>query len=200
MRQLLPQRTMQTAARIFRQRHSLRIAINIDSLLASIHHNPASLAFGQMLFELHAQLGAKRPIQVPGQLFNHIGTLHAGSLRRKYRFTFWRNFKRARSSRDFTAGTERCSTSAVSSVDISSMSRSWKTILKLGSSSEIAEFRISCNCVCSKRSAGEGPQSSTSRKKESSPVSISSSNETWLGRRFRNFISAWFTAIRTSQV
>src|SRR5580658_2824125 len=183
MRQLLPQRAMQTATRILRQRHSLGIAVNIDGLFAGIHDNPATLALGQMLFQLHTQRGAKRPIQVPGQLFNHIGALHAVSLRRKYRFSFCRNFKRARSSRDFTAGTERCSTSAVSSVDISSMSRSWKTILKLGSNSEIAEFRMSCSCVCSNRSAGEGPQSSTSRKNESSPVSISSSSDTWLGRR-----------------
>jgi hypothetical protein len=60
--------------------------------------------------------------------------------------------------------------------------------------------RIPFSSVCAKRSSGEGPQSYTSRGIRSSSDSTGSSSEIWFGRRFRNFMSAWFYAMRTSKV
>jgi len=113
---------------------------------------------------------------------------------------FLAQLKRARKSLDFTAGIESPRASAVSSVDILRCREVEKRFEMMG------PIRRWCSIesrraptVCTAPQATD-PQSSTSRAISSSPVSTSSSSETWLGRRLRNFISAWLTAMRTSQV
>src|SRR5690348_2865245 len=88
------------------------------------------------------QVQVQISIQIIGKLSDYISAVHRESPFRKYRFNFSRNFNRARRRRDFTAGTERPRASAVSSVESSSMSRSWKTTRNDGSSSPITWVRM----------------------------------------------------------
>src|SRR4051812_32952844 len=112
-----------------------------------------------------------------------------------------RNCNRARNNLDFTAGTLRPSASAVSSVLKPSTSRRTKTVRKPEGSPWMVFSRISLNSACLYCCSGLGLQSVTSRGTKPSSVSTSSSMETvLLALRLRSFISASFTAMRTSQV
>ena len=82
-----------------------------------------------------AHVGVEDSIEITGQFLNYFLAVHCDSLRRKYLFSFWRSFNRARNSRDFTAASEIPKIWEVSSVEIPSTSRSRKATRKIGSSS-----------------------------------------------------------------
>src|SRR5579864_123088 len=128
---------MQAAANVIRQRQRLRIAENLNCFLRRVHQQVAVFAVLQVNFDGLLQTRVQFAVKITGKLAHHASTVHWAIPFRKYRFNFSRSFRRARSSRDFTAGTDNPRASAVSSVESSSMSRNWKTVLKGGSSSPI---------------------------------------------------------------
>src|SRR6201995_5362217 len=101
------------------------------------HDRRATFAFPKVLFQLDANRRFQFAVDVVRDLVNGVGAVQLGFLSRKNRSSFWRNFNRARSSRDFTAGTEIPIACAVSSVESSSISRSTNTVRKSGSSESI---------------------------------------------------------------
>lgn len=105
------------------ERSGFGVAKDLDGLLGCVHNHPTILAFFEVLLNLLSKGGIKLFVEIVGEFDDDRFALHELSPCRKYRFSFWRSFKRARNSRDFTAGTDSPNTSAVSSVDNSSMSR-----------------------------------------------------------------------------
>src|SRR6202012_4172021 len=105
----------------------------------------AAFAFPEMLFQFDANRSFELAVDVVRDLVNGVGAVQLGFLSRKNRSSFVRSFSRARSSRDFTAGTEIPIACAVSSVESSSISRSTNTVRKSGSSWSITWSRISCS-------------------------------------------------------
>src|SRR5712671_1638023 len=191
---------MEAVANIFRQGNRLGITEDLDRLACGVDDQPAVRAPGEMLFEVDPNTGVYGSIEIAGEFEYNFLAVHCVSLRRKYLFSFWRSFSRARKRRDFTAATEMPRICAVSSVETPSTSRNRKTTRKIGSSSPITSLRMVLSSVCANRCSGDGPQSSISRKTESSSLVSGSSMDTWLGRRLRNFISASLTAMRTNHV
>ncbi len=98
------------------------------------HDRRAAFAFSKMLFQLDANRSLKLAVDIIRDLVNGVGAVQLGFLSRKKRSSFVRNFNRARSNRDFTAGTEMPIACAVSSVESSSISRNTNTVRKSGSS------------------------------------------------------------------
>src|SRR6202041_3510360 len=145
--ELLEQRVAQARSGFFRERRRLGITKNLDCVLGGIHDDSAVFTTFEMFLDGGFQRLVQSVFKVVGKLLDDVLAIHEFSLRLKYLFNFWRNFSRARSNRDFTAGIESPSASAVSSVDSSSMSRSWKTIRKGGSSSPITFVNISDSSV-----------------------------------------------------
>src|SRR5215813_2258052 len=121
------------------------VAENLHRQLSLSHDDRATFAFAEMLFQFDADRGFQLAVDVTRDFANAAGAVQLGFLSRKKRSSFWRSFNRARSSRDFTAGTEIPIACAVSSVESSSMSRSTNTVRKSGSSESITLSRISCN-------------------------------------------------------
>ena len=121
---------------------------NLDGLSAGVYDDAAVGAARQVLFEIQANGGIQRAVQVLAQFENYFLTVHCVSLRRKYLFNFWRSFKRARNRRDLTAASEIPRICAVSSVETPSTSRNRNATRKIGSSSPITEVRISFSSVC----------------------------------------------------
>src|ERR1700674_368788 len=198
----LEERRVQALADIFGERDGFGVAENLDGFAAGVDDEAAVGATGEVLFEIHSHRGVEDTVEIARQFENYFLAIHCDSLRRKYLLSFWRSFSRARKRRDFTAATEIPRIWAVSSVERPSTSRSRKATRKIGSSSPITLLRISLSSVWANFFSGEGPQSSISRKTESSPSvpASGSSRDTWLGRRLRNFIRASLTAMRTSHV
>src|ERR1043165_2925006 len=199
---------------VFRKGVKLGVAVNLDGFLCGVADHVAVVAPSQVLFEFRLGGGINDTIEVIGQLVQKLRALHwrpspllglfdPFDFPRLWKnlFSRSRNCNLARSNLDFTAGTLKSSASAVSSVERPSTSRSTKTVRKLAGSPWIVRSKISRNSAWLYCCSGFGLQSATSRGTESSSVFTSSSSETIRsGRRRRNFISASFTAIRTSQV
>src|SRR5205085_332171 len=125
-----------------------------------VHHQPASFAAVHVLLKLDHLRCAQFTVQVTRKLVNYAATVHALALRSKIGLSLSRNFSRARSNRDFTAGTEIPSISAVSSVESPSTSLRMNTVRKIGSNSPIAFVRMLFSSPRWYRCSGEGPQSS----------------------------------------
>src|ERR1700680_4689655 len=193
-------RLVQPCRKVLRKRDGLGLTINVYRFARGIDDNPAILAACEMYFHLAYALGVKLSVQIAGKFDDESATVHALALCRKIGCSFSRSFRRERSNRDFTAGTETPSISAVSSVESPSTSRSRKTVRKMGSSSPMAAVSIEFNSLRSYRCSGVGPQSSISRGIKSSWVATGSSSEVTLDRRLRSRMRASFTAMRTSQV
>src|SRR5579863_5697410 len=198
----LEERRVQAVADIFRERDGFGVAENLDGLAAGVDDQAAVSAAGEVQFKVASHVGVENSVEVARQFENYFLAVHCGSLRRKYLLSFWRSFSRARNRRDFTAAVEMPRIWAVSSVERPSTSRRRNARRKIGSSSAITPLRISFSSTWANFFSGEGPQSSISRKTESSPSvpASGSSRDTWFGRRLRNFIRASLTAMRTSHV
>lgn len=113
----------------------LVIAVDLDCLLSGIHDHLAIMAPLKMLFQFYPDVNIRGTVQIVGQLFQKIIAFHGWpfpSFDLKYFDRRSRSCKRARKSRDFTAGTLSPSISAVSSVESPSTSRRTKTVLKPG--------------------------------------------------------------------
>ena len=95
----------------------LVVAENLDGQLRLPDDDGAAFALLKMLFQLDANRSFELAVDVTRDLVNGGGAVQLGFLSRKKRSSFWRSFNRARSSRDFTAGTEIPIACAVSSVD-----------------------------------------------------------------------------------
>src|SRR5713101_7579317 len=118
--QALFQRCVQAVADIGGQRHRLRVTEDLDGLLGRVHHQAAVVAVLQMALQVRPGARVELPIEVTGKFEDDFFAVQFSSSFRKYLFIFWRSFRRARICFDFTAGTERLSSCAVSSVEISS--------------------------------------------------------------------------------
>lgn len=125
---------VETGTNVFGQFHRTIVAENPNGQLRLAHNDRTAFAFAEMLFEFDTDRGFEFAVEVIRDLANSAGAVQFGFLSRRKRSSFWRNFKRARSSRDFTAGTEIPIAAAVSSVESSSMSRRTKTVRKSESS------------------------------------------------------------------
>src|SRR5215467_7654429 len=114
----------------------LIIAVDLDGLLRGIHDHFAVMAPVKMLFQFYPDLSIRGAVQVVGQLFQKIIAFHGWPFPSFFDLKYFarrsRSCKRARKSRDFTAGILRSSISAVSSVESPSTSRRTKTVLKPG--------------------------------------------------------------------
>jgi len=66
----------------------------------------AAFTFAEMLFQLDTNRSFELAVDVIRDLVDGVGAVQLGFLSRKNRSSFVRSFNRARSSRDFTAGTE----------------------------------------------------------------------------------------------
>src|ERR1700744_6701327 len=131
---LLLQLLMQPRPHILRHIRRLLRRKNPNRHFRLSHDRRASFAFPKMLFQLDANRSFQLAVDVVRNLVNGVGAVQLGFLSRKNRSSFCRSFNRARSSRDFTAGTEIPIACAVSSVESSSISRSTNTVRKSGSS------------------------------------------------------------------
>src|SRR5215468_7209030 len=127
---------MEPAAEGFRELVELVIPVDLDGLFGGIHDHVAVVAPVKMLLQLDSHAGVRGAVQIIGQLFQKIITFHGWPspplLDLKYFARRSRSCKRARKSRDFTAGMLNPSISAVSSVESPSTSRSTNTVLKPG--------------------------------------------------------------------
>src|SRR5580692_11396603 len=128
---------MEARANVRRQFHRLVVAENLNGQFRLPHDDRAAFAFPKMLFQLDANRGFELAVDVARDFANGAGAVQLGFLSRKKRSSFWRSLSRARSSRDFTAGTEIPIACAVSSVESSSISRSTNTVRKSGSRESI---------------------------------------------------------------
>src|SRR6202162_2680603 len=173
----LEKRRVQALADIVGERDGCGIAENLDGFAAGVDDQAAVGATGEVLFEIHSHGGVEDTVEIARQFEDYFLAVHCASLRRKYLLSFWGSFSRARKRRDFTAATEIPRICAVSSVEIPSTSRKRKATRKIGSSSPITSLRIVLSSVWAKRCSGEGPQSSSSRKTESSSSVSGSSRE-----------------------
>src|SRR4029077_11599846 len=184
------------------ERDGLGVAENRDGLAAGADDDAAVGGMGEGVFAIISHVGVEDSVEIACQFEYDFLAVHCVSLRRKYLLSFWRSFRRARKRRDFTAATEIPRICAVSSVERPSTSRRRNATRKIGSSSLITLLRISLSSTWANFFSGEGPQSSISRKTESSPSvpASGSSRDTWLGRRLRNFIRASLTEMSPSQV
>src|SRR6202049_2223011 len=196
------ERSVQSLADIIGERDGFGVAENLDGFAAGVDDQAAVSATGEVLLEIHSHGGVEDTVEIARQFEDYFLAVHCVSLRRKYLLSFWRSLSRSRKRRDFTAAKEIPRIFAVSSVESPSTSRKRKATRKIGSSSPITLLRISLSSIWANFFSGEGPQSSISRKTESSPSvpGSGSSRDTWFGRRLRNFIRASLTAMRTSQV
>src|SRR5580698_6525786 len=195
----------QARAEVVRQFVQLGVAIDLDRLLGGRATDIAVVAPGEMILQLDLCVLVEDAVQIVGQLVQKLRAFHCSPspLSR-----FWKNLprrsrscNRARSSRDFTAGTLNSSAAAVSSVESPSTSLSTNTVRKPGGRPWIVLLKISRNSACVYCCSGLGLQSAISRGRESSSVFMSSSSETVRsGFLRRNFINASLTAMRTSQV
>src|ERR1700688_3001871 len=195
----------EAGAEVFWQFIELRVAIDLNRLLGCVTNHVAVVAPGKMILQLDFGWFVEYAVQIIGQLVQKLRAFHCSPspLPR-----FWknrprrsRNCRRARNSRDFTAGTLNSSAAAVSSVESPSTSLSTNTVRKPGGRPWIVLLRISRNSACVYCCSGFGLQSAISRGSESSSVLMSSSSETVRsGFLRRNFINASLTAMRTSQV
>src|SRR5579863_3858362 len=165
----LEERRVQALADIFGEGDGFGVAENLDGFAAGVDDQAAIGATGEVLFEIDSHGGVEDSVEIARQFENNFLAVHCVSLRRKYLFSFWRSFSRARKRRDFTAAEEIPRICAVSSVERPSTSRSRKATRKIGSSSPITLLRISLSSTWANFFSGEGPQSSISRKTESSP-------------------------------
>ncbi len=124
-------------AQIIRQFDDFVVAVDLDGALGGVTDDVTIVAPLQMLFELCLGTGVNHPVEIIGQLFEKVRALHCwpSPLRRlKYLVNRSRSCNRARSKRDFTAGTLNPSASAVSSVESPSTSRRMNTVRKLSGS------------------------------------------------------------------
>src|ERR1700722_4396650 len=142
------QLVVQPRMNIFRHIRRLMRGENPNRNFRLPHNRRAPFAFAEMLLQLDANRSFELAVDVIRDLVNGVGAVQLGFLSRKNRSSFVRNFNRARSSRDFTAGTEIPIACAVSSVESSSMSRSTNTVRKSGSRESITWSRISCSSDC----------------------------------------------------
>src|SRR5580658_4227653 len=195
----------ETRAEVFRQFVELVVAIDLDGLLRRITHYIAVVAPGKMILQLDFCRFVEDTVQIVGQLVQKFRAFHCSPspLSR-----FWKNrpkrsrsCRRARNSRDFTAGTLNSRAAAVSSVESPSTSLSTNTVRKPGGRPWMVLLKISRSSAWLYCCSGLGLQSAISRGSESSSVLMSSSSETVRsGFLRRNFINASLTAMRTSQV
>src|SRR6202162_285198 len=197
---------------VFGQFVELRVAIDFDGFLRGVAHHVAVVAPGKMILQLDLGRFVEHPVQIVGQLVQKLRAFHwlpSPLLPSPFPFPrFWKNLprrsrscRRARNSRDFTAGTLNSSAAAVSSVESPSTSLSTNTVRKPGGRPWIVLLKISRNSACVYCCSGLGLQSAISRGRESSSVFMSSSSETVRsGFLRRNFINASLTAMRTSHV
>src|SRR5208282_5427822 len=195
----------QPGTEVFRQFVKLGVAIDLDGLLRGVTNHIAVVAPGKMILQLDFCRFVEDAVQIIGQLVQELRAFHCSPspLSR-----FWKNrprrsrsCRRARNSRDFTAGTLNSRAAAVSSVESPSTSLSTNTVRKPGGRPWIVLLKISRNSACVYCCSGLGLQSAISRGSESSSVLISSSSETVRsGFLRRSFINASLTAMRTSQV
>src|SRR6516225_4646801 len=105
-----------------------------------------------MIFQLRLCAIVQGAVQVVGQLLQEFRAFHfwPSPLSRflKYRLSRSRSCKRARNSRDLTAGTLSPRASAVSSVDKPSTSLRTKTVRKLGGSPCTVRVKMSFSSAC----------------------------------------------------
>src|SRR5580700_6228191 len=197
----------QPRAQVVGQFVQLGVAIDLDRLLRGVAHHVAVVAPGKMILQLDFCRFVEHPVQIVCQLVQKFRAFHW--LPSPLPFSrFWKNLprrsrscRRARNSRDFTAGTLNSRAAAVSSVESPSTSLSTNTVRKPGGRPWIVLLKISRNSAWLYCCSGLGLQSAISRGRESSSVFISSSSETVRsGLRRRNFINASLTAMRTSHV
>src|ERR1700693_6324510 len=181
----LEKRRVQALADIVGERDGCGIAENLDGFAAGVDDQAAVGATGEVLFEIHSHGGVEDTVEIARQFEYYFLAVHCVSLRRKYLLSFWRSFSRARKRRDLTAATEIPRICAVSSVERPSTSRRRNATRKIGSSSPITLLRISLSSTWANFFSGDGPQSSISRKTESSPSvpASGSSREPRFGRR-----------------
>ena len=145
--------------------------------------------------------GVEGPVEIARQFEYDFLAVHCDSLRRKYLFSFWRSFKpRPQEARFYRR--HRNPQEFARSLRSKFLPRraGERPRGKSDRARRSLELRISLSSVWANRCSGEGPQSSISRKTESSSSVSGSSRDTWLGRRLRSFIRASLTAMRTSQV
>src|SRR5882757_5956292 len=173
-----PYGLMQTQLDFLWEVHQIRIPVQSYGELGLLHQDCALSARLQVQLDFLDDGHFQVAIDVIGNAPNYAVAVHCFTPFRKWRSSFCRNLRRARSSRDFTAASEIPTASAASSVDSPSTSRSTKTIRKSGVSSSMTPRKISLISVCAKRCSGLGPQSSICCGMKSSSVSIGSSRET----------------------
>src|SRR5437588_9658469 len=145
--QPLGQSLVQSLSDVIGKGERLGIVIDFNRLPGRIDDEPAVLTALQVAFDIAKKLRCELAIQISRNFPNQSPAVHACCLCPKYRVSLSRSLNRARSSLDFTAGTETPSASAVSSVESCSTSRSTKTVRKIGSSSAIALLRIEFSSV-----------------------------------------------------
>src|SRR5579862_3816231 len=136
---------------VVRQRDRLGFAEDVDRLSRGVDHQPAVLAARQMHFDVGQRRSIEIAVEVLTKLANDAPAVHAVALRSRTRPSFWRNFRRARNSLDFTAASEIPSILAVSSVESCSVSRNKNTVRYAGSRSLIALDRMEFISVLAKR-------------------------------------------------
>lgn len=111
------------------ERQGLGIAEDFDGLAGGIDDDPAIATARQVLLKRLNEPGIQFAVEVFRKLSYHFSTVQACFALLKCRLNLLRSMSRARSRRDFTAGTESSRALAVSSVESSSISRSITTIL-----------------------------------------------------------------------
>src|SRR6202451_3209713 len=112
---------VETRANVFGHVCGLMRGENPNRNLRLPHDRRAPYGVSKMIFQLDANRRFELAVDVIRDLVNGVGAVQLRFLSRKNRSSFVRNFSRARSSRDFTAGTEIPIACAVSSVESSSM-------------------------------------------------------------------------------
>ena len=173
------------------KRHGLGVAENLDGLLRGVYDDAAVLALGEMLFDFGAKRRVEHLVEIIRELGQQVLCTSRISSSPKVSIQLLTQFQPGPQQPRFYRGNRKPQRLR------RLFRRQFFDVAQLENDSERGvEFpdhrRQNSATVRSARSAlpGEGPQSSTSRGIISSPVSISSSSDTWLGRRLRSFISA----------
>src|SRR5204862_2637778 len=139
----------ESAAKVFGKGIELGITIDFNRLAGGVTDDIAVVAPSQVIFEIRLSAVVESAVEVISQFLKEFGALHwlPSPLARfwKYRLSLSRNWRRARSSRDFTAGILNSKACAVSSVDSPSTSRSTNTVRNPGGSPWIVRVRMSRN-------------------------------------------------------